>query len=238
MKQLLFLILCMPNLAVAHTLTINFATQPPQIALAHNGAFDPVPANRVTQVMSIDKRGRPLVSTALSQGSGTALSVTGNESAGAVWISYAGPPSGTAPTGERRVGPRGTHADATNIAKSQVYAIAVHNAETPLGRLPLGRLSLLPMTSLRQARAGSNLRFKVRYAGAPLPNATIRLDALNLEQGGPTVTTNANGEADVPFSVAGRYLFAVSFVETPSSDVTVDTLRLQASFGFEILPTR
>jgi Domain of unknown function (DUF4198) len=227
-----------PTLASAHTLTVDYSGQPPQIALAHNGAFDPVAPARIAEVAAVDRRGKALPTTATASGNGTVVSSTGRAPAGAVWVSYAGLPSGTTATGERRPGPKGTHADAVNVGRSQVFALAVNHPATPLAGLPTGRIALIPVSPLTAARTGSTLKVGAIYAGAPMANATIRLDALTLEQGGATIITDANGEADIPLGAAGRRLFAVSRAETPSSDPTVDTLRLQASLGFTVLPAR
>jgi hypothetical protein len=227
-----------PTLALAHTLTVDYSGQPPQIALAHNGAFDPVAPARIAEVAAVDRRGKSLPATATASGNGTVVSIPARAQAGAVWVSYAGLPTGTTATGERRPGPKGSHTDATNVGRSQVFALAVNNPATPLAGLPTGRIALIPVSPLTAARAGTNLKVKAMYAGAPMANATIRLEALTLEQGGATITTDANGEADIPLGAPGRRLFAVSRAETPSSDPSVDTLRLQASFGFSVLPAR
>ncbi len=227
-----------PTLAFAHTLTVDYNGQQPQIALAHNGAFDPIAPARIAEVAAVDRRGKALPATAIASGNGTALSLPARAQAGAVWVSYAGLPSGTTATGERRPGPKGTHADAVNVGRSQVFALAVNNPATPLAGLPTGRIALMPVSSLTAARTGTTLKVRAIYAGTPMANATIRLDALTLEQGGATVITDANGEADVPLGAPGRRLFAVSRAEAPSSDPSVDTLRLQASLGFTVLSAR
>ncbi len=236
--SILALAIGMPNLALAHTLTVDFSSQQAKIALAHDGAFDPVPTARISQVTAVDRRGRALPAQAVASGNGTALSLTGRTPTGAVWVSYAGLASGTSATGERRPGPKGTHADATNVGRSQVYALAINNPATPITSLPMGRIALVPVSPLTGARAGTTLRVKAIYAGAPLANTVVRLEALTLEQGGASVTTDANGEATITLGAPGRRLFAISQSESPSSDITVDTLRLQASFGFDVLPAR
>jgi Domain of unknown function (DUF4198) len=237
-RLILTLAAFVPSLALAHTLTLDYSSQPPKIALAHDGAFDPVPTARITQVVAVDRRGKSMPAQAVVSGNGTALSLTARAPAGAVWVSYAGLPSGTTATGERRPGPKGTHADATNVGRSQVYALAINNPATPLAGLPTGRIALVPVSPLTAARAGSILRVKAIYAGTPMANTVVRLEALTLEQGGASVTTDANGEANIALGAPGRRLFAISRSETPSSDTSVDTLRLQASFGFEVLPAR
>jgi hypothetical protein len=227
-----------PTLALAHTLTVDYSGQPPQIALAHNGAFDPVAPARIAEVAAVDRRGKALPATATASGSGTVVSLPARAQAGAVWVSYAGLPSGTTATGERRLGPKGTHDDAVNVGRSQVFALAVNNPATPLAGLPTGRIALMPVSSLTAARTGTTLKVRAIYAGTPMANATIRLDALILEQGGATIDTDANGEANIVLGTPGRRLFAISRAETPSSDPTVDTLRLQASLSFTVLPAR
>lgn len=227
--------LILPAGAIAHTLTVNPATTPPAIVLAHDGSLDPVPIARVTRVAAIDRQGSSLAASAVAAGHGSAIATTaaGTVSPAAWWVAYDGQPSGRGPNGERRSGPRGTHADATDIGRSQVFAVAVADARAPLSALPVGRLSLLPAIAQTRYRPGSTVRLKVLYNGAPLANATIRLEALRLEQGGASITTDANGEATARIGAAGRHLYAVSFLEIPSSDPSVDVLRLQASFGFE-----
>jgi hypothetical protein len=65
--------LILPAGAIAHTLTVNPATPPPAIVLAHDGSLDPVPIARVTRVAAIDRQGSSLAASAVAAGHGSAM---------------------------------------------------------------------------------------------------------------------------------------------------------------------
>jgi hypothetical protein len=211
----------LPALALAHTLTLNRATQPPEAGFMHDGHFEAAPAQRITA--------RATVTHPASRAPARAA---------AYWASYEGPPAGRGPQGERRPGPKGPGNDATDITRNLAWTVAVVHPRAPLDQLPKGRLSLLPVGQPMVARAGGTVRVRVLLDGAPLPGATIRLEALQRDVGGATVTTDASGEASAPIPSAGPHLFVVVHTENPSSDPTVDILRLQASLGFDAVRSR
>lgn len=213
--------LALPALTLAHTLTLNRATTPPEAGFMHDGQFEAAPAQRITA--------HTVVTHPASRQPGRAA---------AYWVSYEGPPAGRGPQGERRPGPKGPGNDATDITRNLAWTVAVVHPRAPLDQLPKGRLSLLPVGQPLAARAGGTVRLRVLLDEAPLPGATIRLEALQRDVGGITVTTGATGEATAPVAAAGPHLFVVVHTETPSSDLTVDILRLQASLSFDAAQAR
>ncbi len=229
-------VLAVPSVASAHALTVNTGATPPQVALAHSGAFDPVPPSRVRNVMAIDRAGAAVAVTPSPSGTGTALSFDGAPAA--FWVDYAGPPGGRTAVGERRPGPKGTHPDAVDVSQARAWALVVTDAAAPLAGLPAGRLSLVPASSLDGVRQGDELVLRAQFDGKPLAGATIKLEAARTETGGATAVTDANGEARVRVPAAGANVFGVSKIEQPSSDPTLDILRMQATLTFNALPAQ
>lgn len=223
-------VLAAPAAASAHALTINTGTTPPQVMLAHSGTFDPVPPSRVRSILAIDRDGASIAVTPTSARTGTNLLF--NVAPAAYWVDYAGPPGGRTATGERRLGPKGTHPDAVDVSQSRAWALVVIDAAAPLASLPAGRLSLVPASSLDRIRAGDELVVRAAFDGKPLAGATIRLEAARSETGGAIAVTDTNGEVRVRVPADGMNVFGVSKIEEPSSDPTLDILRMQATLTF------
>jgi hypothetical protein len=225
--------------AVSHTLILDTRSSPAIPSFAHDGIIEPIAGAMIESVFVLGNGASATQIEPLRSPTNAAIALP--QGTRAAVVRYVGQNAGRAPDGSRRIGSRASNPDVAEIARSEVETLAILRTGARLGFLPPAALRLEPIEEIVDRRVGSRVQIRLLLNGQPLPAASIRLQALGADKGGPTATTDANGIASAIIPNAGANLFVANYADCASNDPDAHIIRRQASLSFvarAALPTR
>lgn len=200
---------------------------------AEDGPYDP---SKVTSAIAIDEAGAPLVVEIKADGE-------------RVWLSAPTEPAVILVEFDNGFWSKGAEGDWVNEPKSKVpgateaghyvkHNVSLVHLHGDVPPLPPQALQIVPLANPAEMKAGDSLRVRVLYEGKPLPGAALVPDYVN-DSEAATVTTDADGEADVVIRNNGMNVIGLShelpLVDDPDADTIghFATLRFLANAGHE-----